>query len=81
LGEGRRRPLDPATSPVNLVREDAPPFLIALVTALRSVSASPVVYVELPGGHHAFDLFRSFRFEVLIDGIEVFVARVKEGKR
>ncbi|MEU0300613.1 alpha/beta hydrolase [Streptomyces sp. NPDC006175] len=83
---------DPATSPVNLVRADAPPFLIAhgdldelvttdnpraLVTALRSVSTSPVVYAELPGGHHAFDLFHSFRFEALIDGIEEFAAWVK----
>ncbi|MFD7716444.1 alpha/beta hydrolase [Streptomyces sp. NPDC059814] len=82
---------DPATSPVNLVRADAPPFLIAhgdldelvdtenpraLVTALRSVSTSPVAYVELPGGHHAFDLFHSFRFEALIDGIEDFAAWV-----
>ncbi|MFE7712424.1 hypothetical protein ACFU6I_43345 [Streptomyces sp. NPDC057486] len=87
---------DPATSPVNLVRADAPPFLIAhgdldelvetenpkaLVTALRSVSTSPVVYVELPGGHHAFDLFHSFRFEALIDGIEEFAACVRVGKR
>ncbi|MFI7286897.1 alpha/beta hydrolase [Streptomyces anulatus] len=79
------------TSPVNLVRADAPPFLIAhgdldalvdtenpraLVTALRAVSASPVVYVELPGAHHAFDLFHSFRFEALIDGIEDFAAWV-----
>ncbi|MFD5449455.1 alpha/beta hydrolase [Streptomyces sp. NPDC127100] len=83
---------NPATSPVNLVRPDAPPFLIAhgdldelvetenpkaLVTALRSVSTSPVVYAELPGGHHAFDLFHSFRFEALIDGIEDFAAWVK----
>ncbi|MFF6881516.1 alpha/beta hydrolase [Streptomyces sp. NPDC012474] len=87
---------DPATSPVNLVRADAPPFLIAhgnldelvdsenpkaLVTALRSVSTSPVVYAELPGGHHAFDLFHSFRFEALIDGIEDFAAWVRSRKR
>ncbi|WP_030690861.1 alpha/beta hydrolase [Streptomyces globisporus] len=87
---------DPTTSPVNKVRADAPPFLIAhgdmdelvetenpkaLVTALRSVSTSPVVYVELPGAHHAFDLFHSFRFEALIDGIEEFAAWVKAGKR
>ncbi|SED93348.1 alpha/beta hydrolase [Streptomyces sp. TLI_105] len=87
---------DPTTSPVNLVRADAPPFLIAhgdmdelvktenpkaLLTALRSVSTSPVVYVELPGAHHAFDLFHSFRFEALIDGIEEFAAWVKAGKR
>lgn len=86
---------DPATSPVNLVRSDAPPFLVAhgdldelvdtenpeaLVTALRSVSDSPVVYVELPGAHHAFDLFHSFRFEALIDGIEDFAAWVLAGR-
>ncbi|MFG3256941.1 alpha/beta hydrolase [Streptomyces sp. NPDC048172] len=83
---------DPATSPVNLVRADAPPFLVAhgdldelvetenpraLVSALRSVSTSPVVYAELPGGHHAFDLFHSFRFEALIDGIEDFATWVR----
>ncbi|WP_329122020.1 alpha/beta hydrolase [Streptomyces sp. NBC_01465] len=83
---------DPATSPVNLVRADAPPFLIAhgdldelvptenpkaLVTALRAVSTSPVVYAELPGGHHAFDLFHSFRFEAVIDGIEDFATWVR----
>ncbi|MFE9816098.1 alpha/beta hydrolase [Streptomyces sp. NPDC005773] len=87
---------DPATSPVNLVRADAPPFLIAhgdldelvdtenpraLVTALRSDSTSPVVYVELPGAHHAFDLFHSFRFEALIDGIEDFAAWVTARKK
>ncbi|MEU7581440.1 alpha/beta hydrolase [Streptomyces sp. NPDC041068] len=87
---------DPATSPVNLVRADAPPFLVAhgdldelvdtenpkaLVTALSSVSTSPVVYAELPGGHHAFDLFHSFRFEAVIDGIEEFAAWVRVGKR
>ncbi|MEV0094297.1 alpha/beta hydrolase [Streptomyces sp. NPDC050738] len=87
---------DPATNPVNLVRADAPPFLIAhgdldelvetanpkaLVTALRAVSTSPVVYIELPGGHHAFDLFHSFRFEALIDGIEDFAAWVTAGER
>ncbi|QEU90359.1 alpha/beta hydrolase [Streptomyces kanamyceticus] len=87
---------DPATSPAHLARADAPPFLIAhgdldelvetenpkaLATALRSVSTSPVVYVELRGGHHAFDLFHSFRFEALIDGIEDFAAWVRAEKR
>lgn len=87
---------DPTTDPTKLARPDAPPFLIAhgdldelvpienpkaLVTALRSVSTSPVVYVELPGGHHAFDLFHSFRFEALIDGIEDFTAWVRERNR
>ncbi|MGW6055373.1 alpha/beta hydrolase [Streptomyces sp. NPDC055189] len=87
---------DPVTSPVNLVTADAPPFLIAhgdldelvdtdnpraLVTALRSVSTSPVVYAELPGGHHAFDLFHSFRFEAIIDGVEDFAAWVRLRKQ
>ncbi|MZD08929.1 alpha/beta hydrolase fold domain-containing protein [Streptomyces sp. SID5785] len=82
---------DPATSPVLLARPDAPPFFIAhgdldelvetenpraLVAALRAISTSPVVYAELPGGHHAFDLFHSFRFEAVIDGIEDFADRV-----
>ncbi|WP_307813144.1 alpha/beta hydrolase [Streptomyces sp. N35] len=86
---------DPATDPALLARPDAPPFLIAhgdldelvptenpkaLVTTLRAVSTSPVVYVELPGGHHAFDLFHSFRFEALIDGIEDFAAWVRKGR-
>ncbi|MFD6890246.1 hypothetical protein [Streptomyces sp. NPDC059957] len=81
---------------MNLARADAPPFLIAhgdldelvetenpkaLVTALRSVSTWPVVYVELPGGHHAFDLFHSFRFEALTDGVEEFAAWLRVGKR
>ncbi|WP_419995398.1 hypothetical protein [Streptomyces boninensis] len=51
----------------------------SVTTALRSVSTSPVIYVELPGAHHAFDLFHSFRFEALIDGIEDFAAWVREG--
>ncbi|WP_405390961.1 hypothetical protein OG596_25770 [Streptomyces sp. NBC_01102] len=81
---------------MNLVRTDAPPFLIAhgdldelvdtanpraLVAALRSVSTSPVVYIELPGAHHAFDLLHSFRFEALIDGIEDFAAWVTVRKK
>jgi len=58
------------------VRPDAPPFFIlhgthdSLASAaearlfadrLRSVSQHPVVYAELPGAQHAWDLFRSVR--------------------
>jgi acetyl esterase/lipase len=71
---------------------DAPPIFIAhgdrdtlvpvgmarhLATRLRSMSANPVVYAELPGGHHAFDLFHSPRFESVVDGIEAFAAWVR----
>jgi acetyl esterase/lipase len=44
---------------------------------LQGASSSPVVYAELPGGQHAFDLFHSIRFEMVIDGIEAFAAWVR----
>lgn len=43
---------------------------------LRSASADPVVYAELPGAQHSFDLFHSGRFEATVDGIEAFAAAV-----
>jgi acetyl esterase/lipase len=73
------------------VGPDAPPFFVAhgdrdttapakgardFVQGLRSVSSSPVVYAELPGGQHTFDLFHSIRFETVINGIEAFTAWV-----
>ena len=42
------------------------------MTSLRSVSANPVVYAELPGGQHTFDLYRSIRFGYVVNGIEAF---------
>ena len=41
---------------------------------LRSRSTEPVVYAELPGGQHSFDLFHSIRFEEVVDGVEAFTA-------
>jgi acetyl esterase/lipase len=85
-----RQPLP--SSPFDYVRPDAPPILVAhgeydmlvpveqaraLAERLRDVSESPVVYAELPGGPHNFDLFHSIRFEILIDGIEAFAAWVR----
>jgi len=82
-----RQPLP--SSPFDYVRPDAPPVFVAhgeydtlvpvaqagdLADRLREVSTSPVVYAELPGGPHNFDLFHSIRFEILIDGIEAFTA-------
>jgi hypothetical protein len=43
---------------------------------LRRVSVSPVVYAQLPAAQHSFDLFRSIRFEQVIDGIQAFTAWV-----
>ena len=48
----------------------------ALAVRLREISAQPVVWIELPGAQHSFDLLRSARLEKLIDGIEAFAARV-----
>jgi hypothetical protein len=47
-----------------------------LAEQLRSRSTEPVVYAELPGGQHSFDLFQSIRFENVVDGIDAFVAWV-----
>jgi acetyl esterase/lipase len=70
----------------------APPFFVAhgaedslahvetarrFVDHLRSSSPNPVVYAELPHGQHAFDLFHSFRFSAVVDGIEAFTAWVR----
>ncbi|PWU25027.1 MAG: esterase [Candidatus Rokuibacteriota bacterium] len=70
----------------------APPFFVAhgdldtlvrvedarsFVERLRNISPSPVVYAELPGAHHAFDLFHSIRFEAVVDAIEAFAAWVR----
>ncbi|HEY9456517.1 MAG TPA: alpha/beta hydrolase [Gaiella sp.] len=85
-----RQPLP--SSPFDYVQPDAAPVLIAhgeydmlvpvdqaraLAKVLREVSTSPVVYAELPGGPHNFDLFHSIRFEILVDGIEAFAAWVR----
>ncbi len=80
------------SSPSAYVRPDAPPFFVAhgdldtvvvvedarrFVDELRRASAHPVVYAELPGGQHTFDLFHSIRFEVVVDAIEAFSAWVR----
>jgi acetyl esterase/lipase len=48
----------------------------AFVDQLRAASANRVVYAELPGAQHSFDVFHSLRFEAVIDAIEVFVEDV-----
>jgi acetyl esterase/lipase len=80
------------SSPLARVRPDAPPFFIAhgdhdtvapvevardFADALGRVSTNPVVYAELPGAQHAFDLFGSLRFEQVVDAVEAFTAWVR----
>ena len=45
-----------------------------LVAHLRDGSPSPVLYAELPGAQHGFDVFASPRFRAVVDGIEHFLA-------
>lgn len=74
---------DAAGAPPFFVAHGAKDSLAAVETArlfvdhLRSSSSNPVVYAELPHGQHAFDLFHSFRFSAVIDGIEAFTAWVR----
>ena len=79
----------PRSSPLAYDGSVAPSFFIAhgdhdtytpvtqareLVSHLQSTSGRPIVYAELPGGQHAFDLLRSVRFAAVVDGIDAFLA-------
>ena len=78
-----------AASPIFRIRPDAPPALVvhgdldtlapveqarAFVAELRAASSKPVVYVELRGAHHAFEVFNSVRTMHAIAGVDVFLA-------
>ncbi len=80
-------------SPLDRLRPDAPPFLVvhgdidtlapvgearAFVSALRAVSTQPVVYAELAGAQHAFDVFPSHRCARAVEAAAGFLARVHE---
>lgn len=78
-------------SPLSRVRADAPPFLVIhgdrdslcpvaeaklFARTLAEVSESPVAYAEIPGAQHAFDIFRSLRSELVMHGVERFLAHL-----
>lgn len=75
-------------SPMDLVRSDAPPFLIVhgardtlapvedareFARRLGDVSDSPVHYLELPGAQHAFDVFTSIRTRRVVRAVHRFL--------
>jgi acetyl esterase/lipase len=77
----------PDGDPLTHAHAGAPPFLIVhgghdtvvpvagarrFAEGLQAVSAQPVVYVELPGAQHGFDLFHSPRFEAVVNTVEAF---------
>ncbi len=57
--------------------EDAREF----VRALRDVSREPVVYAELPGAQHAFDVFHSPRSRHAVNATARFLEYVRSGSQ
>ncbi len=82
-----------SVSPTHRVTEDAPPFLIfhgdqdtlvpvgdarAFAKRLEETSRNDVLYVEMPGAEHAFDIFPSLRTARVVETIERFLRSVIE---
>ena len=80
-----------AASPMSRVRPDAPPFFVihgemdslapvegarVFVELLRAQSKAPVLYAELPGTQHAFEVFPSERTGHVLAGVERFVGAI-----
>jgi acetyl esterase/lipase len=78
-------------SPIWRIRPEAPPFFVvhgALDTLVpvgearhfcevfRQTTRAPLVYAEIPGAQHAFEIFRSLRSAFVIHGVERFLAWV-----
>lgn len=85
-----------SVSPMHRLRPDAPPFFIihgdsdTLVNVaesrsfsrrLRDISDGPVLYAEMAGGQHAFDLFSSVRTGRILQAVEQFLALTYEQHR
>ncbi len=83
---------DVPTSPLEYLHAEAPPFLIVHGTLdtlvlvedarhfadeLAGASTQPVVYAELPGTQHNFDLFHSLRCHAVTDAVESFATYVR----
>lgn len=80
-----------AYSPLDRIHRDAPPMFVihgdrdvlvpvaiarSFVAALRKVSRNPVVYAELAGAQHAFEIFPSFRTVETVEFVERFLNHV-----
>jgi len=88
-GWGDAGPGVPPSSPLAYIRPDAPPIFIAhgrsdtllaasaareFAAALLERSRAAVVYAELPGAQHQFDLHHSIRCAAVTNGIEAFAS-------
>jgi acetyl esterase/lipase len=78
-------------SPLHRIHADAPPFFVihgdhdtlapvsgarSFVEALREISCEPVVYAEMQGAQHAFDVFPSPRSARVLEGVERFLTTI-----
>ena len=83
-------------SPIEQVRPDAPPFFILhgdhdslasveearlFAERLRATSRQPVVYAELPGAQHAWEVFRSVRAMHSVHAVTRFLEWVYANRR
>ena len=82
-------------SPIDRVHADAPPFLVVhgdrdvlapledarlFVERLREASKAPVLFAEMKGAQHAFDIFMTFRTAPVIEGVERFLHTIHQGQ-
>jgi len=80
-------------SPIDRIHGDAPPMMIVhgdadvlvpvggarrFAEALGRASSNPVVYAELHGAQHAFEVFPSFRTVRTVEYVERFLTRVHQ---
>lgn len=80
-------------SPLDRIRSDAPPFFVihgdrdtlapvedarSFVAQLRDAADAPVLYAEMGGAEHAFDVFPSYRTARVIEAVERFLAVIHD---
>ncbi len=85
----RNRTAYERASPISRITPDAPPFFVIhgqrdtlvpvaearhFCAAFRRIARAPLVYAEIPGAQHAFELFPSLRAALVIHGVERFLA-------
>lgn len=78
-------------SPMDQIHPERPPFLVVhgdkdslapveearrFVELLKKTGAAPVAYAEIPNAQHAFEIFKSLRCQMVVDGIERYLAYV-----
>jgi acetyl esterase/lipase len=94
--KGRDPELYRAASPIHRIHPDAPPFFVIhgerdslidveearrFAARLREVSNEDVIYAEMRGGQHAFDLVPSWRTVPVVEAVERFLATVHARRR